>query len=499
MSPEQSIVQAATEGQASWIRRLGLLAGPALFFVTWLFFEPAGLSGPGRAVLATTLWTAVWWVTEAVPIPVTSLLPILLFPLTGGLDLGATTSAYGSPMVFLFLGGFILAIALERWNLHRRIALNIIAAVGTSASRLVLGFMLAAAFLSMWISNTATTLMMVPIGMAVVSQICSAQPGDGRLGKALMLGIAYAASIGGISTLIGTPTNVLFTGAIMEFYGTEVSFAGWMLLAAPLAMVLLVLCWLYLTKIALPLAGEVGEPQAVHSQLRALGPLSHEERMVALIFGLTALAWITRSFLLTPWLPGISDTAIALMGAATLFLVPARSQPGSALLDWESAARLPWGILLLFGGGLALAAAFKSSGLADWMGGRLAGMEGLPLWLILLATVALVNFLTEITSNVATASALLPILASLSLAIDVHPYGLMIGTTLAASCAFMLPVATPPNAIVFGSGCIGMRDMVRAGFAMNLLSIALIVVYLYWVMPWLMDLDLSHFPAAFQS
>lgn len=486
-------------------QRLGLVLGPALFFGTLFLVPLDGLSDAGRAVLASTLWIATWWITETIPIAATALLPIVLFPLTGGLSLKSTTEAFGQPIIYLYVGGFMIAMALEKWDLHKRIAMNIIKAVGTESSRIILGFMIATALLSMWISNTATTLMMMPIGLAIVMafrEFVSSRGGEtaqvSHFGKALMLSIAYAASIGGMASLIGTPTNLVYSGVVQEIYHIEVSFSKWMMFGLPVSLVLLGICWLYLVRFAFKLRNQSipGVETEIDKQLSALGPMSPEEKRVLAVFGLTALSWITRSYVLSRFIPGINDTVIAVTGALLLFLIPAPSRPGARLLDWETAVKLPWGIVLLFGGGLALAAGFTESGLAQWIGGQLNLLEGASLFLILAFVVCLVNFLTEITSNVATASMMLPILAALALALDVHPFGLMVGACVAASCAFMLPVATPPNAVVFGSGVLEMKDMVRTGIWMNLMSIVVLTIFVYFLLPLIWGFDMSTFPDA---
>ncbi len=480
-------------------KQFGLLLGPLLFSLILIFGPPEGLSWEGNAVLACTLWMAVWWIAEAIPIAATALLPLILFPMTGAMSMKDAATGYANPMVYLFLGGFLIAVAIERWNLHRRIALSIIHRVGTNPDRIVLGFMLATGFLSMWISNTATAVMMMPIGVAVVRHFNKEKKG-GAFGKVLMLAIAYSASIGGMATLVGTPTNVVFSGVVEELYGVQLSFSQWMLFAFPFSAILLLLCWRYLVK-AFRLSDEInadsGGQAEIRRQLEALGPVSPEEKRVMAVFTIVALAWICQSFLLKKILPGINDTVIAIAGALVLFLIPAPSKPGKYLLNWRKAESIPWGILLLFGGGLALAVGFENTDLATWMGRQLVGLKAAPLFLLLLALVIAVNFFTELTSNVATVSMLLPVLAALALSIGVHPYGLMVGATLAASCAFMLPVATPPNAVVFGSGYLKINDMIRAGLAMNLLSIILLTLLVYFVLPLVWGLDLSVFPNEF--
>ncbi len=486
-------------------RNLSLLLGPLLFAGLLLMPTPAGMESAAQAVLACTAWIALWWMLEPVPIPVTSLLPIVLLPLSGGLSLSSATTAYGNPLIFLFLGGFVLALALEEWNLHKRIALHIILFVGTNQQRIVLGFMAATAILSMWISNTATAMLMMPIGLAIVLQLGSFN-GSGKLekenvfGKALMLGIAYAASIGGLASLIGTPGNAIFVAVVDEMFRQKVSFASWMLLGVPLAALLLLLCWVYLVKVAFLLPKtDTGGSKEIAEQIRALGQVRSEEKWVGAVFMLTAFAWISRSFLLNPVFPALDDSMIAMAATVALFVIPARSRNyKEGLLNWDAASRLPWGILLLFGGGLAIASGFQQSGLAAYIGNQLTQLEGLSLFLIILSIIALMNFLTEVTSNTATATMMLPILASLAVAIEVHPFGLMVAACLASSCAFMLPVATPPNAVVFGSGYIRMQDMVKTGLWLNIISIIIISLFIYFALPLLWNINLQKLPESFR-
>ena len=485
-------------------KRIGLVSGPILFAAVFLFLRPAGLSPEGIAVLAGTLWIATWWISEAIPIPATSLLPIILFPLTGALSIADTTSSYGHKMVFLYMGGFMIALAMEKWSLHKRIALTIIKLVGTNIRSIIFGFMVSTALLSMWISNTATTMMMLPIALAVARQFGEffaleagekAKQEERKFGLALMLGIAYAASIGGMATLIGTPTNAIFSAVAKEYYNAEVSFSEWMKFGLPLSLLLLFICWIYLTMVAFKPAFQrfAHVSTTIQNELRRLGPVKKEERRIIIVFGLTALAWITRSFVLNRIIPAIDDTIIAICGALILFVIPARDN--DTILDWTTARKLPWGILLLFGGGLAIAAGFSKTGLAAWIGNEIQYISGTQYIVILLVVTTTVNFLTEITSNVATASILLPIMASISAALGFHPYGLMISSCLAASCAFMLPVATPPNAIVFSSGYIKISDMVKTGFWMNLISILIIVIAMRYFLPLVWDIDLFSVPA----
>ncbi len=488
---------------------IGLVLGPALFFLTLLFFKPEGLSSEGVAILASTLWIATWWITEAIPIPVTSLLPLVLFPLSGGMEVKTTASAYGDETIFLFMGGFMIALAMEKWNLHRRIALTIISAIGTNMDRIVLGFMVATGFLSMWISNTATAMMMVPIGLAIIYQVSDALKDNPSIdtskenfgfGKALMLGIAYSASLGGVATLIGTPPNTLLAGAIDTMYGIELSFAKWMLFGVPLAWSFIFIVWFYLVKFAYPskLKTLPGGRGVIDSEKKKLGKASTEEKIVLTIFTLAALSWITRTFLLSKFIDGLSDGVIAMVFAIILFIIPSVNVKGDHLLDWNTAVKLPWGILLLFGGGLAIAAGFVSSELSVWIGSQLAGLGGVHIIVVILIVATLVIFLTEITSNTATASMMYPIMASLAVALGFHPYALMIAAGVAASCAFMLPVATPPNAVVFGSGYLRIPDMVKAGFALNIIGIILVTVAIYFLLPLVWGIDLMTIPETFK-
>jgi len=475
-------------------KNIGLISGPLAFILILFFFHPEGLNPQANAVLASTIWIAIWWITEAIPIAVTALLPIVLFPLTGGLELSETTASFGHKYVFLYVGGFIIAIAIQKWNLHKRIALNIINFIGTNVVNIILGFMIATAVMSMWISNTATAVMMLPIAMAIVTQLKdnpdTIEDENKIFGKAIMLAIAYSASIGGIATLIGTPPNLVLAGVVEETFGYEITFAQWFKFGFPISVVLLFLCWKYLTSFAFKFKQKSfpGGREEISKQLRALGNISYEEKLVAGVFALTAFAWISRSFLLKSIIPGIDDTIIGLIGAIVIFLLPTKNKK-RRLINWDEAVKLPWGILLLFGGGMALAAGFKDSGLALWIGSQMTLLDGVSLFLLVFILIAAVNFLTEITSNLATTAMLLPILYPMAITIDVHPFILMVSATVAATCAFMLPVATPPNAVVFGSGYLRIPDMVRVGIWMNLLSIILLSLFVYFLLPILWDFD----------
>ncbi|KJD34974.1 anion transporter [Tamlana sedimentorum] len=475
-------------------RLIGQILGPLSFFSILLFFHPEGLNQQANAVLASVAWVAVWWITEAVSISVTALLPIVLFPLSGGLTLAQTTATYGHKYIFLYVGGFILAIAIEKWNLHKRIALSIIKIVGTNVVNIILGFMIATAFLSMWISNTAASVMILPMGMAIVSQLKdnpnTIQNENEIFGKALMLAIAYSASIGGIGTLVGSPTNLVLAGVVQTTFNEEISFSQWFIFGFPIAVILIFLCWKYLTSIAFKFKQKEfpGGSEEINKQLKALGKLTYEEKMVLIVFGCTAFAWITRSFLLQKLIPAIDDTIISVSFAIILFLIPS-SKKDEKIMHWEDAVKLPWGIVLLFGGGLSLALGFEESGLAIWLGEKLIALQAFPFVILVVIVIAMVNFLTEITSNIATTAMLLPVLISLASTLGVHPYYLIIGATISASCAFMLPVATPPNAVVFGSGYLNIGDMVKKGVWLNIVSIILLSVFVYFLLPLVWDLS----------
>jgi sodium-dependent dicarboxylate transporter 2/3/5 len=465
-------------------QRIGLLLGPLLFVLIVLLPTPQGMGPTAQHLAAVTLLMATWWISEALPIAATALLPIVLFPLLGIMPTAQTTAAYANPMIYLFLGGFLIAMAMQKWALHRRIALHTIQLVGTSPRRIILGFMLATAFLSMWISNTATTMMLLPIGLAVIAHRPKGDD-EGNFATALMLAIAYAASIGGVATLIGTPPNAILAGVLREQSGITLGFAQWMLFALPLSLLMLLITWLYLTRIVYRGSNQVvaSDRGLLREQLQGLGRMGYEERWVLLVFGLVALAWILRGLLDFTWLHGVEDASIAIGGALLLFLLPASADKGGRLLDWHSAVQLPWEILLLFGGGFSLAAAFVQSGLTEWLVSQLGLLQAMPVWLLLLAVVLMIIFLTEVTSNTATATIVLPLMGALAAAMELAPTLLMIPAAIAASYAFMLPVATPPNAIVFGGGHVTIAQMARAGIWMNLIATLLICGYVLLFSP----------------
>jgi solute carrier family 13 (sodium-dependent dicarboxylate transporter), member 2/3/5 len=465
----------------------GLWLGPVIFVAMLVAPAPAGISAAAWATAATGALMATWWISEAVPIPATALLPIPLFPLLGIGTVAEATAPYANPLIFLFMGGFMIAIAMQKWNLHRRIALAIITAVGTKPSSIILGFMVASAFLSMWVSNTATALMMLPIGMSIVTlsrKLASTSDAErralGHFGIALVLGIAYGCNIGGMGTLIGTPPNALLAAFVLESYGVEIGFAQWMLLGVPLVFAGIPLAYLVLTKLSFPvlLAELPGGAQIIRDERRKLGAMSPEEIKVALVFAATAILWMSRP-LLQGYVPGLTDAGIAIGAGLALFVIPSRLAKGEFLLDWKSAGELPWGILVLFGGGLSLAAAVTRTGFDAYIGQLVMGFDAWPTVLLLALAVVVILLLTEMTSNTATAAAFLPILAAAAIGVGENPLLFAIPAALAASCAFMLPVATPPNAIVYGSGLLTIPMMARAGAWLNLCFIGLVMLAAY--------------------
>lgn len=437
-------------------------------------------------VAAIALLMATFWISEAIPIPATALLPIVLFPLLDVMPIAKATGFYAHPLIFLFMGGFLIALSIEKWNLHKRIALSTILLVGTSSTQIILGFMIATAFLSAWISNTATAMMMVTIGMAVAKQATSSATNENStFSTALMLGIAYSASIGGVATLIGTPPNAILAGVIESQFSIDISFLQWMIFATPISVILLVICWLYLTRIAFtPEFDELpGGKQSIKQQLEELGPINSSEKKIMSVFLMVATGWIIRGLFDIPFLNAIDDAGIAITGALLLFIIPANFSRGEYLLDWKSTQKLPWDIIILFGGGFALAGGFSSSGLTEWMANQLISLQGSQLILIVFMVTLLVIFLTEVTSNTATASLLLPVMGAFAIAIQVNPLYLMVAAALSASFAFMLPVATPPNAIAFSSRCITIPQMAKTGFWLNIIGSILITLFVIFYLP----------------
>lgn len=472
-----------SEDSYKWRQLAGLGGGVVAFLILLFMPIPQGLDPAGWKTAAVGLLMAVWWITEAIPIAATALVPLVLFPLLGVTAIGGAASPYANPLIFLFFGGFIIAQAMQTWQLHRRIALGIVRWVGVRPSSIVIGFILASAFLSMWVSNTATALMMLPIGLSIIDLTQDRIEETDRaqaphFGLVLILSIAYACNIGGMGTLIGTPPNALLAGFASESYGIEVGFAQWMVVGMPLVVVLLpilygVLTWVYPLELdALP-----GGAKIIDEEQAKLGVMSAAEMRVAVVFGGAALLWMTRP-LLSNVIPNLSDAGIAVAAALALFLIPAGTER-RPLLTWREAEELPWGVLILFGGGLSLASSITDTGLATWIGEGVSALQGWPILLLLICTVAMIVMLTEITSNTATTAAFLPILGAVAIGIGENPFLLAVPAALCASCAFMLPVATPPNAVVYGSGLLTIPQMSRVGIWLNILCIIIITLLAY--------------------
>ena len=489
----------------------GLFFGPLLFLMFLLMPQPEGLSDQGMMVAGIAVLMAAWWITEAIPIPATALIPIVFYPVLGVMSPTDVTQSYAHHLIFLFMGGFMIAVTVEKWHLHQRIALNTIRIVGMTPDRIILGFMIATAFLSMWISNTASTMMMLTVGLAVLHQIAKeidadvtthnidTREGHFRFGIALMLGIGYSASIGGVSTLIGTAPNLVFAGIIEDTYGISISFLQWMLFGVPLAIVMLALTWFYLTRIAYP--SEIdhlpGGEVTIRNEIEALGKISPQEKKVLIVFACVAAAWILRGVLDIKALHLIKDSTIAMAGALLLFVIPSNWSKREFLLDWKTAVTIPWDILILFGGGFALAKGFSESGLTTFIAGQLSVLQGSDILFIIAVVTLLVIFLTELTSNTATASLTLPIMAALAGAMQIHPYGLMVSTVIAASFAFMLPVATPPNAIIFSSRYVTIPQMMKAGVWLNLIGVVLISLFVMFLLPVVWGIDIHLYPGTY--
>jgi len=471
-------------------QNIGLVMGPAVFA---LMMVTAGLqdtmADQAWRTAAVGLWMAIWWATEAIPVPATAFLPIVTFDLLGIASVKQAAQHYSNPIIYLFLGAFVLAIAVERWNLHRRIALAILSRTGTDGRRLIGGFMLVAASLSMWMTNTSTTMMLMPIALSVVGVVLAHVDGltektKNNFQTAMLLGLAFAATIGGLATLVGTPTNALLAAFVQESYGIEISFLRWMMVGVPITMLMLPLAWLILTRWVY--AVDIPASKAAQEHLLGLkhnmGSITLPEKRVALIFGLVILGWIMRRPIVS-YLPieGLSDTGIAMAGALALFLMPSGDKEQPQLMIWADLNRLPWGVLILFGGGLSLAAAIADSGLAQWLGQSLSPLSNYGVMMLVIAATALVIFLTELTSNVATTATFLPVIGAIGVQSGIPPMVLCVPITLAASCAFMLPVATPPNAIVYASGMLTIPQMARAGFYLNICGMFLLtLVAMFW-------------------
>jgi len=472
---------------------IGLILGVVLSLGLFIFGPPDSVTREAWVAAALVVLMAAWWVTEAIPIAVTSLLPMVILPICGVTSMKEASAPFASPIVMLLMGGFIIAKSVERWNLHERVALNIVLRAGSNRAGLVAGFMAAAAILSMWISNTATTIMLLPIAVSVAQAVLGTNHVRAPFTLALLLGLAYGASIGGLGTPVGTPTNLIVIGYLAEQTGAEIAFGTWMMIGIPVVCLMLPAAWFTLTRWAFKLgASSANDAKDVIAQrLIALGAMTRPERRVLAVFCIIACAWIFRKLLngvtifdMQPF-AGLSDPLIAIAGAIAFFLVPScsRSEKGSMLLDWETAVRIPWGVVLLFGGGLSMANAITSTGLAAWLGGEMAGVTQLPLFAIMVALTAFVIFATEVSSNVATASALLPVLGAIASAGGADPVILAMPVAMAASCAFMLPMATGPNAIIFSSGQISIAQMAVVGVRLNVVGIALISLASYILVP----------------
>ncbi|GAA4284100.1 SLC13 family permease [Brevibacterium daeguense] len=520
------------------LRWAGILGGLFLAVLLWVIM-PEDVPQPARLTAATAGLMAVWWMTEAIPIPATALLPLIIFPIFGGTEDEPVTvstigASYGADTIFLFMGGFLIALAMQRWNLHRRIALVVLSLMGERTGAMIGGFMIATGFLSMWVSNTATAVLMLPIGLSVLllvneamekdpstmglagrdhatgsgsSAVARASAGDAdgtsdgedgdaaeqstksavlksKFGTALMLGIAYSASIGSLGTIIGTPPNTLLVGYLKENHDITIGFGQWMLVGVPLAVVMMVIAWFLLVKVLFKPETEriPGGRELIRSEMAKLGRMSTGEILVLCVFISAALAWIIIPTVFEN--PPISDAGIAMVAGLLLFLIPAGAQRGVRLLDWDTAVQLPWGVLLLFGGGLALSGQFSSSGLTEWIGRSAQALQGLPVLLLVMVTAGGILALTEITSNTATAATFLPVVGGIALGLDVDPLLLTIPVALAATCAFMLPVATPPNAVAYGSGYVTIGQMVKGGVWLNLAGLVLITLTTMTLATW---------------
>ena len=483
-------------------RTVALIMGPALFTLIVALsaagVRPETWRAEAMVVGGLTLWMGVWWIFEAIPLGATALLPLAVLPLAGIMPVKLVARPYMHPFILLLMAGFIAALAIERWGLHKRVALSILVRTRGGPRGLILGMMIATAVCSMWISNTATTLMLLPIALALVSraeaEAGEADPGVNAFALALFLGIAYAASVGGLATPIGTPPNLVFLSVYHETFPDRppITFAGWMAMAAPLVALLIPAIWYMLTRVitAVPAELPVAAKPLLQQELKSLGRASRDERTVGMVFLAMAALWITRKIKVgggefIGWAPAlgvdkfVDDSTVAVVGALTLFALPSGTRRGERLMNWDTAKRIPWEVVLLFGGGISLADAFKHSGLSEAIAQALTGLGGLPA-LALIATIALaVTFLTEVTSNTATSTILMPVLAAFAVAAGLSPEMVMVPAVLSASCAFMLPVATAPNAIVYGSGKVPIRAMVRAGVGLNILGAAAITLWCY--------------------
>ncbi len=469
-------------------KKLGLALGPIVFLI--LVIQPIQLvSEQGDSVIAVAVWMLIWWITEAVSISVTALLPLLLFPLLKILPIGEVGANYGSPIVFLFFGGFVMALALEKVNLHKRIALNIIKLTGTTPNKVVLGFMIATAALSMWISNTASTVVMLPIALSVINLLINDDDGftksDQNFALSVMLGIAFSANAGGIATVIGTPPNSVLIGLLENEYNIQISFLKWMTLGLPFSIVMIAITYFVLVKWMFPNKSLQfnASKEVIQAELQKLGPTSRKEKMVLFIFGITIFLWVFRTLInsIFPQL-GLSDTMISIFAAISLFAIPYNLKKGDFIISWKDTSQLAWGILILFGGGLALAKGMSVSGIVDLVAGAIAASD-ISILVTASLLIVLMLFMTELMSNVALVAVLAPVVAGIAIGLEIPILYLLIPVTMASSCAFMLPMATPPNAIVFASGYVKVPQMARVGIVLNLIAVGLLILVFQWVIP----------------
>lgn len=476
-------------GQALY-QRIGLVLGPICALVIAFAFAPEGLPREGVIVAALGSWMAIWWATEAIPVAITAFLPLIVLPVLGVVSTPEIAAPYANPIIYLFFGGFVVALAIERCGLHRRIALAVFSIAGADARALVGGFMIAAALVSMWISNTSTTLMLLPVAVSVVTVINETMPGLAprqreNFGISLLLGLAYGATLGGLATLVGTPPNAFMVGFMAENYDVQIDFARWMLVGLPVSLTMLPITWLVLTRVVYPIDFKASDEAVRHirSMRAGLGPMSKAEMRTALLFGFLVAGWLSRGWLaeLLPF-GDLTDTGVAMAAAVAAFLIPS-GKNGQALMTWDAMSKLPWGVLVLFGGGLALAVAVTNSGLALWLGRQLVGVGTINAILLIVAATAMVILITELTSNLATTATFLPVIAAIGVETGQDPLVYVIPVTLAASCAFMLPVATPPNAVVFSSGLVAIPAMARVGLILNIIAVAVLSVVALLIAP----------------
>ncbi|MFW0777446.1 MAG: SLC13 family permease [Rickettsiales bacterium] len=497
----ESTHSTATDETNITTRKIGYLFGPLLFVMTLLTLPPVGMGEGAWIVCGLVMWMAVWWMSEAVPLPVTALLPVIIYPLAEILPLKKALVAYANPIIFLFMGGFLIAIAIQKCNLHVRIALNIVRIIGTRPDRMVAGFMTASAFLSMWISNTATMLMMLPIALSTVSLLREKMEKENFVAPkefaiCMLLGIAYASSVGGIGTLIGTPPNAIMSGYMRQAYDFEIGFFEWMKVGIPMVVVMITVMWFVMTRLlfALPRTDGSASRALIQSELAKLGPMSADEKRVTLIASLTALLWMFHP-LISKVIPlTFNDTVIAMLGAMLLFTIPMETKTMRCVLTWKDAEKLPWGVLILFGGGLSMAGGFSATGLGDWIGAQFTSASEWPPIVMLVLVLVTITVTTTLMSNVASINVFIPIIVPMAVGLQIHPLFLAIPATMAASCAFMLPVSTANNAIAFGTGHVSIAQMARTGFILNLIALPILVALAYFVLIPVFGIDIGTVP-----